>query len=113
MSNLEIVKFLDSTWQEIPEQDNPAMQCNMIKDPDNFGALINQECIMINKGNREAYHITNGGFIVSRVPKNGDIIKLGVFWKVENAELFAEIVAQNDSPELFEGTLGALNKLKI
>lgn len=90
---LEIVKFLDSTWQEIPEQDNPAMSCNMIADKDNFGALINQECIMILKGSRDSYKITNGGFVVVRVPKNGDIIKLGVFWRVENAELFAEIAA--------------------
>lgn len=110
---LEIVKFLDKTWQEIPEQDNPAMQCNMIKDPDNFGALIHPEFIMICKGTRDSYKITNGGFIVLRSPKNGDIIKLGVFWRRENAELFAEIVANDINSELFEGTLDALDKLKI
>jgi hypothetical protein len=110
---LDIVKFLDSKWQEIPEQDNPAMRCNMIEDPENFGALINQECIMICKGSRDSYKITDGGFVVIRVPKNGDIIKLGVFWRPENAELFAEIAAEEEAPELFEGTLDALNKLKI
>lgn len=87
---MEIVKFLDKTWQEIPEQDNPAMQCNMIKDMDNFGALIHPECIMIFKGSRENYQITNGGFVVANVPKNGDIIKLGVFWNANIAELFAK-----------------------
>jgi hypothetical protein len=29
---MDIVKFLDQTWQEIPELDNPAMRCNMIKE---------------------------------------------------------------------------------
>ena len=108
---MEIVKFLNNTWQEIPEQDNPAMRCNMIKDTDNFGALINDECIMIFKGTRDAYRIINGGFIVARVPKEGDIIKLGVFWKVKSAELFADIMAQDERPELFEGTHNALNTL--
>jgi len=112
MSN-EIVDFSNSTWQEIPEQDNPAMRCNMIKDAGNFGALVNDECIMIFKGIKEAYRITNGGFVVARVPKEGDIIKLGVFWTLENAEKFAEIAAQQEYPELFEGTLDALNKIVI
>ena len=96
---MDIVKFLDNTWQEIPEQDNPAMN--------------NDECIMIFKGTRDAYRISHGGFVVVRVPKEGDIIKLGVFWKIENAEIFADIMAEHGSPELFEGTHDALNKLSI
>lgn len=110
---MEIIKFLNSTWQEIPEQDNPAMQCNMIKDADNFGASIHPECIMIFKGLREAYQIRDGGFVVARVPKEGDIIRLGVFWSAENAELFAEIAAQREAPELFEGTLSALDRVSV
>ena len=110
---MQIIKFLDKTWQEIPELENPAMRCNMIKDVDNFGALIHPECIMINKGNKEAYHITDGGFIVSRVPKEGDVIKLGVFWRAENAELFAEMVAETETTELFPGTREALGKLSV
>jgi len=90
---MEIVKFLDQTWQEIPEQDNPAMRCNMIKDPDNFGDLIHPECIMINKGSKDKFHITEGGFIVSKVEKHGDMIKLGVFWTSESAEFFANALA--------------------
>ena len=111
--NMKIIKFLDKTWSEIPELENPAMHCNMIKDVDNFGALIHPECIMINKGNKEAYHITDGGFIVSRVPKEGDVIKLGVFWRVESAELFADLIASSEYQELFDGTNEALNKLTI
>ena len=85
---MEIVKFLEQTWQEIPDQDNPAMACNMIKDMNNFGALIHPECIMIFKGNYPL--ISDGGFVVASVPKEGDIIKLGVFWNSNVAELFAE-----------------------
>ena len=108
---MEIVSFLNSTWQEIPEQDNPAMRCNMVKDSNNFGALIHPECIMVFKGNRDAYRITNGGFVVARVPKEGDIIKLGVFWNSTNASLFADVVANMGAPELFAGTSEALENL--
>jgi hypothetical protein len=108
---MKIVKFLDKTWQEIPELDNPAMQCNMINDPDNFGALIHPECIMIFKGSRDVYCITDGGFVVAIVPKEGDIIKLGVFWSAKNAELFAEMIFKAEAPELFTGTHKALTKL--
>ena len=110
---MEIVKFLNSTWQEIPEQDNPAMQCSMIKDNGNFGALIHPECIMIFKGNMDAYRITDGGFVVARVPKEGDIIKLGVFWNSDNADMFAESVACMDEQELFSGANSDLAKLSI
>ena len=110
---MKIVKFLNYTWQEIPGLENPAMRCNMIKDQSNFGVLIHPECIMIFKGRREAYQITNGGFVVAHVPKEGDIVKLGVFWTHENAELFAEIVAEGEAPELFSGTNESLGLLSI
>lgn len=90
---MEVINFSGKTWQEIPEQDNPAMRCNMIPDADNFGALIHPECIMINKGNKEAYRITEGGFVVSRVPREGAVIKLGVFWREDIAVLFADVMA--------------------
>jgi|GEM_PF-6002664 len=87
---LKIVRFLDKMWREIPELDNPAMSCNRIRDASNLGELVHPECIMIFKGRREAYQITNGGFVVARVPKRGDIIRLGVFWTPEMADLFAD-----------------------
>lgn len=97
-SSLEIVKFLDKTWQEIPERDNPAMQCNMIVDPDNAGTLMHAECIMIYKGNKEAFRVKEGGFVVSRVQKQGDLMRLGVFWRAELAEVFAEALIGNKMP---------------
>tara|TARA_R110000851_G_scaffold266237_1_gene418738 strand:- start:253 stop:588 length:336 start_codon:yes stop_codon:yes gene_type:complete len=107
---MNTVMFLDSTWQEIPELDNPAMRCNMIKDSNNFGALIHPECIMIFKGDRSAYRITDGGFVVAQVPKEGDIIKLGVFWSSKNAELFADTFSDTGSDELSNGTKPSLEK---
>ena len=80
---MEIVKFLDKTWQEIPEQDNPCM--GHIRAGD--GSLINQECIIIFKGKYPL--ITNGGFVVAVNPLHGDIISKGVFWRSESAEIFA------------------------
>lgn len=110
---MDIVRFLDNTWQEIPEQDNPAMQCNMIKDSGNFDALIHPECIMIFKGDRDAYRITDGGFVVARVPKEGEIIQLGVFWNSTSADIFADLIANTEVPELFAGTNEALEKLSV
>ncbi len=83
---MEIVKFLDKTWQEIPEQDNPAMRHVKTNE-----GLINQECIMIFKGKYPL--ISDGGFVVAVNPLHGDIIKKGVFWTVESAEFFASALA--------------------
>ena len=83
---MEIVTF-DKTWQEIPEQDNPAM--------DYIGEVGNkhraEESIMIFRG---AYpRVTDGGIVVAHVPIEGDITKKGVFWTLENAQLFAKALA--------------------
>lgn len=84
---MEIVQF-DKTWQEIPEQDNPAMD---------YSAGVtghkhrHSESIMIFRG---AYpRITDGGIVVAHVPIEGDITKKGVFWTLENAQLFAKSLA--------------------
>lgn len=77
---MEIVKFLDKTWQEIPEQDNPAMPYEGKKD----------ECLMIFKGRYD--RIADGGYVVAFVSPemDTDITKLGVFWSANIAELFAD-----------------------
>lgn len=81
---MDIVKFLDKTWQEIPEMDNPAMIHFRNKDD----VLVTKKCIMIFKGRYPL--ISDGGFVVAKVPERGDITKIGVFWRPEAAELFAE-----------------------
>lgn len=84
---MDIVKFLDQTWQEIPDQDNPAMNTHRNKND----VLVHQECIMIYKGKYP--RIDGGGFVVAKVPERGEMTKLGVFWLPQAAELFANALA--------------------
>lgn len=80
---MDIIKFLNQTWNEIQDQDNPAMQRrNGTRGP------RNRECIMVFKGRNP--RITNGGYVVAYNPPEGDIISKGLFWTAENAELFAD-----------------------
>ncbi len=80
---MEILKFLDKTWQEIPDQDNPAMQYWHLKN----WYRRHEECIMIFKGRYKG--VANGGFVVAKVPLEGDITLMGIFWLPEAANLFA------------------------
>jgi len=80
---MEIVKFETQTWQEIPDQDNPAMFSLGLE-----GDKHSQECIMIFKGKYE--RVSDGGFVVAYCPERSDIIKKGVFWNLEDAEIFAD-----------------------
>lgn len=86
-TDMEIVKFESKTWQEIPDQDNPAMHLHEYPE----GHRRPDECIMIFKGRHRG--ITDGGLVVAHVPLRGDIVKKGVFWTVENAEAFANLLA--------------------
>ena len=83
-----VVQFLAHTWQEIPELENPAMKYSNVYENDELPN--NSECVMVFKGNKEAYRIRDGGFVVAHVPKEGDIIKLAVFWQSGLAISFAK-----------------------
>jgi hypothetical protein len=85
---MEIVNFANLTWQEIPEQDNPAFQ--YIEHPVR-GKSRPSECIIIFKGRHNM--ITDGGIVVAHIPLEQDITKKGVFWRLEEAEKFAELLA--------------------
>lgn len=78
---MEIVKFYDKTWLEIPEQDNPAMRDGWQR----------EECVMIFKG--QYHRIEDGGFVVAKVDPERNITSIGVFWKKEFADMFAESLA--------------------
>jgi len=56
--------------------------------------------IMVCKGDKDTTHITDGGFVVMKVSLHGDFIKLGVFWQLENAKLFAKFITTNDNQGL-------------
>lgn len=83
---MDIVSFLNQTWQEIPDQDNPAMSHFKTHE-----GSVKQECIMVFKG--EYPRISGGGFVVAVNPKYGDITKKGVFWNAETAEFFAHALS--------------------
>lgn len=89
---MEIVNFSDKTWQEIPEQDNPAMIYSTYKSQHRSVGVRGEECIMIFKGRFD--RITDGGIVVAHVPLEGDITKKGVFWRLELAEKFARFLAR-------------------
>ena len=83
---MEVVNFADKTWQEIPEQDNPAMNYNTY-----HGTQWRvEECIMIFKGRFD--RVTDGGIVVAHVPCEGDITQKGVFWRLEEAEKYANLL---------------------
>jgi hypothetical protein len=104
---MDIVKFPDHTWQEIPEQDNPALDYRDYSD----GKHRPCACLMIFKGRYKGF--ADGGIVVASVPISGDITLKGVFWNMETAETFAETLAEMPVDELFPGTIDGLNKISI
>ena len=89
---MEIVVFKDKMWNEIPSQDNPAFDYKY--DDVRLQERIigrNNVCLMICKV--LPYHqkvVGKDGYVVIEVPNEGDVIKRGLFWNLDNAELFAE-----------------------
>lgn len=89
---LEIVKFETQNWQDIPEQDNPVF--DYIKNDRVLGR--HKECLMVCKVlPYEEMSVGKNGFVVIYVPKQGEITRLGLFWNLKNAEMFADAVSQN------------------
>lgn len=89
---LEIVKFEDQNWRDISEQDNPAF--DYIKNDRTLGR--HNECLMICKVlPYDVKSVGKNGFVVIYVPKQGEITRLGLFWSLKNAEIFASAVSQN------------------
>ena len=89
---LKIVKFETQTWQDIPEQDNPAF--DYINNDQTLGR--HNECLMICKVvPYEELSVGKNGLVVIYVPKQGGITRIGLFWTLKHAEIFAEAVSQN------------------
>lgn len=75
---MEILKWKDKTWDEIPSQDNPVTDQNA------------PPCLVICKqGYQHTTHVDEYRFEVLRV-NNGEAKYLGLFWEIQDAELFAE-----------------------
>ena len=82
---MEIVEFINHRFDEIPEQDNPALIYY-----DTQQGKKKDECIMIFRGRYVGF--TDGGVVVALVENDTDLTKLGVFWNIEKARLFAEAI---------------------
>ena len=93
---MEIVIFKDKKWHEIQRQDNPAF--DYIYNDSRLQERIvgrNNHCLVICKA--EDYQSTSisNGYVVVEIPyEPKDVIKRGLFWHLEYAELFAEALAE-------------------
>jgi hypothetical protein len=96
MRKLQIVNFIDKTFNEIPTQDNPAFMNK--KERDNLGE---DGCILITKQNEDRPPYKNRGrYCVFRITPVEDIEEedsvtyLGLFWEIHLAILFAKMASE-------------------
>lgn len=87
---MEIVVFKEKKWDEIPEQDNPTF------DYVNSEGDRRSPCLLICKVlPYKAKCVGGNGYSVIEIPKKGEIISKGLFWNIENAELFAKALQKH------------------
>ena len=95
---LEILKWEDKTFDEIPEQDNPSFDYKYNAD----GYIIgrNNRCLIICKDENSQSKFINihGRYVVFEVPtKPINAIRRGAFSKIKDAEIFAEALALKEN----------------
>jgi hypothetical protein len=90
---IEILKWENSQWHEIPKQDNPAFDYKY-NDARLQERIIGRHnhCLMICKvEDYESKSVGKDGYVVIEVPLDTkDVIRRGLFWHLEHAEMFAE-----------------------
>lgn len=98
---MEVIVFENKTWNEIPQQDNPAFDYLYENQRLQEGCKGRRnECLMVMKVMPyEASSVGENGFGVIHVPLNGDVIRRGLFWNIEDAKLFAYRAAVTVSAE--------------
>jgi len=78
---METVDFRKKTFSKIPTQDNPAYNIH--------------ECILICAAEKSQ----TGLYVVLKIEENhkdeDEVVQLGLFWNIEMALLFAEIIPSN------------------
>lgn len=96
MKKLEIVNFIDKTFDEIPVQDNPAFMSKQ-----EWDNLKQDGCILITKQNKDTPPYKNrGNYCVFRITpvenseEDDSVTYLGLFWETHLAILFAEMVSE-------------------
>jgi hypothetical protein len=87
----QILIYKDKNWTEIPQKDNPAFNKSLFfKEgrPDWYAIII---CKVLPY---EAGVTGKDGYVVTDVSVNvSDVLRLGVFWTLENATTFANAYA--------------------
>lgn len=81
---MEVVTFENQFWQDIPKQDNPALD----EEP-------REECIIVCRGHY-GYQGNVSGHIVMKVNATEYLDRRGFFWSYEDAKLFAETIARKE-----------------
>lgn len=93
---MEIVDFSDRRFDQIPDQDNPAMS-HKYWDEERLGPEPKNRCLMLVQAH-SYHHIGSPGVTVLEIdnPENkGDrVLGLGVFYSYDSAKLFAEAYAE-------------------
>lgn len=94
---MEIVIFKDKNCKEIPKEDNPTFDYIYENNRLQEGFIGRRtHCILICKVlPYRSGGVGKDGYTVTEIPKNGDIIGRGLFWNLEDAEIFAEALADN------------------
>lgn len=91
---MEIVRWKNQNWCEIQEQDNPAFDY-IEQDRKNSRA---NKCLLVMKVlPYESKSVGENGYVVIEVPLSGDVIRRGLFWNYENANIFADAYANAQS----------------
>lgn len=96
MRKLQIVNFINKTFDEIPTQDNPAFM-----NKEEWDNLKEDGCILITKQNEDSTPYKNRGrYCVFRITpventeEDDSVTYLGLFWENHLALLFAEMASE-------------------
>lgn len=93
---MEIIVFENQNWSEIPKQDNPAFDYDYENNELQKGFIIRKEsCLMIVKVFEHDKCVGKDGYVVIEVPLQGDVIRRGLFWNINDANTFAEAISKN------------------
>ena len=84
MNKIPILIWEDKNWAEIPQQDNPAF---------NKKGRRNKSILVMKVLPYEATAVGENSYCVIEVPLEGDVFRKGLFWKLEDAKLFAEALS--------------------
>jgi len=89
---MKIKIFKNQRWNEIPPDENPAF--DWVDNSDGYPNGRREAFIVITKVlPYEFKAVGENGYVVSFVPKSGDVIRRGLFWNLEDAEVFANKIA--------------------